>query len=142
MKKLPYFHLMPRVARDIQRCINFVARQPWGKPQDRQADIDRGLAEAWRAPKLNPVKVRRPSTGLELRRRRAAQFAIVYAYIPPNDVLPNGMVSIRAVRHRRVRSVFSGVKEPAVLPYGGSLARSAEGGHVDGERGEPVGLAR
>jgi hypothetical protein len=127
VRQPPCLHLMPRVARDIELCVRFIARQPWGKPEDREEDIYRGMVEVLRGPKLNPVKVRRPSTGRELRRRKAAQFAIVYAYIPPNAVFPNGLVSIRAVRHRRVTSVFSGVKEPAVLPYGKSLARSVEG---------------
>jgi hypothetical protein len=33
---LPYLHVMPRVDRDIEECLDFVARQPWGKPSDRK----------------------------------------------------------------------------------------------------------
>jgi hypothetical protein len=52
------------------------------------------------------------STDLWLRRRRAAQFVIVYAILPSED--PKSLdttVSIRAVRHRREADVFKGVKE-------------------------------
>jgi hypothetical protein len=31
---LPYLHVMPRVDRNIEECLDFVARQPWGKPSE------------------------------------------------------------------------------------------------------------
>ncbi|MDB6156552.1 MAG: hypothetical protein JWO04_258 [Gammaproteobacteria bacterium] len=75
---LPYLHVMPRIARDIEECLDFVARQPRGKPNDRK-------------------------------------LVIVYAYLRPTVRFARGVVSIRAVRHSRVKDVFSGVREPTRL---------------------------
>jgi hypothetical protein len=55
--------------------------------------------------------------GLEYRRYNAAQFAIIYAYLAPSAQYPNGMISIRAIRHGSERNVFWGVRDRAV-PYG------------------------
>jgi hypothetical protein len=114
---LPDIDEMPRVATDIVRCIRFIAQQPWGKPAERRRDIARGFLEIRRGPELNEISARRPRIGLELRRHNAAQFAIIYAYVRPSSKYPNGAVSIRAVRHARVKNVFSGVKEPQPAPY-------------------------
>ena len=108
---LPYLHLMPRVERDIARCLTFVARQPCGKPSDRELDIAPGIERAVLRPESNRVESWRPETGIELRRCNAAQFAIVYAYLRPTERFANDVVSIRAVRHSRVKDVFSGVKD-------------------------------
>jgi hypothetical protein len=129
MERMPQLDLMPWVSDGVEQCVEFIARQPWGKPDERRRDIRRGIAEALLAPKLNPVKLRRPSKGLELRCRKAAQFMVIYAYMPPSRKFPNGVVSIRAVRHRRVRNIFGGVKEPAISSYGeraASLVDSAQ----------------
>jgi hypothetical protein len=112
VSSVPYLHMMPRVRRDINRSVKFVAQQPWGKPAERSTDIQRGIVRVLRSPKLKPVRVRRPATGIELRRSSVAQFVIVYAFLQPSPLFPNGIVSIRAVRHSRVRNVFSGVREP------------------------------
>jgi hypothetical protein len=109
---LPYVHVMPRVDRDIEQCLDFVARQPWGKPSDRELDICLGIVRALLRPEANRVDSWRPDTGLELRRCNAAQFVIVYAYLRPTARFARGVVSIRAIRHSRVEDVFSGVKEP------------------------------
>jgi hypothetical protein len=53
-------------------------------------------------------------THLWLRRRKAAQFVIVYAYIPAEEPGRPNIVSIRAVRHGSVADVFEGVREPQV----------------------------
>ena len=74
----------------------------------------RGIGRALTRPESNPVGAWRSQTGLKLRRCNVAQFAIVYAHIPPNDRFPRGIVSIRAVRHSRVEDVFVGVKEQNV----------------------------
>jgi hypothetical protein len=115
MERMPQLDLMPWVSDDVEQCVEFIARQPWGKPEERRQDIRRGITEALLWPKLNPVKLRRPSKGLEFRCRKAAQFMVIYAYLPPSPKFPNGVVSIRAVRHRRVRNMFGGVKEPAQI---------------------------
>ena len=112
MKLPPYVHWMPRVRRDIKRCLDFVGRQPWGKPYDRELDIYRGIEKVRENPEANHPELRRSDTGIWLRRCKAAQFVIVYTYLPSIDPLQPGVVSIRAVRHSRVEDVFSGVKEP------------------------------
>jgi len=113
-KMLPILHLMPRVERDIERCVSFVGRQPWGKPADRKLDIFRGIAGVRAHPGSNRSGKWLDVVGIELRCANAAQFVILYAYLPSgNPSLPD-VVSIRAVRHRRVKNVFSGVKEPTI----------------------------
>jgi hypothetical protein len=115
VRLLPYLHVMPRVDKDIKQCLNFVARQPWGKPSDRELDICLGIEKALARPEANRVGSWRPETGIELRRCNAAQFVIVYAYLRPTVRFARGVVSIRAVRHSRVKDVFSGVREPTRL---------------------------
>jgi len=46
MERMPQLHLMPRVSDDVEQCVEFIARQPWGKPAEREQDIYRGIAEA------------------------------------------------------------------------------------------------
>lgn len=115
---LPKLDLQPRVARDIEQLANFVARQPWGNSVARRRDIEAGIAAILHGPELNEVSVRRRTTSLELRRQNAAQFAIVYAYYQPSDVHPQGLVSVRAVRHSREKNVFLGVRETPQRLYG------------------------
>jgi hypothetical protein len=78
---------------------------------DRIADILKGVEQALLHPESNRVEALRPETGLELRQCKAAQFAIVYAYLRPTERFPRGVVSIRAVRHSREADVFAGVRE-------------------------------
>jgi hypothetical protein len=125
VNRLPHLQLMPQALRDIKRCVEFIRAQPWGKPQDRLRDILGGISRVSFDPHRAPVKAYRPLTGQHLRRYSAAQFVIVYAYIPPNRKFPLGAVSIRAIRHRRVRDVFAGVKEREAPPYG-ILSNAAE----------------
>lgn len=118
----PMLHCMPRVQKDIDRCLDFIATQPWGKPDDRESDIYRGIAVACAQPKMNKAEVLRRDTGIWLRRIRMAQFVIIYAYLEPRDPSIPGVVSIRAVRHFREKDVFAGVKEPfPPTPYGAAL---------------------
>src|SRR5579871_3879457 len=102
---------MPRVPGDIEKCLDFVARQPWGKPANRELDIYRGIDLI----RLNPggfrAQIWRAETGIWLRRSYVAQFAIIYTFLPGSDDDPRGVVSIRAIRHQRVGDVFQGVKE-------------------------------
>ena len=114
MRQEPFLHMMPRVHSDFDDCLKFIARQPWGQPNSRRRDLLKGFKAILRYPGLGPVRVRRPSIGLEFRSRSVAQFVIVYAYLRPNGRFPNGCVSLRAIRHRRVRDVFSGVRDQHV----------------------------
>jgi plasmid stabilization system protein ParE len=108
--------LTRRARRDINDCVQFVRRFPRGKPEDRRQDLIRGLALIRESPERNPVEVVREKSGIELRRQNVRQFAIVYSYFHPDDARPAGEVSIRAVRHWRVRNVFLGVREIDGLP--------------------------
>jgi hypothetical protein len=116
---------MPRVREDIKDCLRFIARQPWGRPEDRKRDIERAIGHVQHRPSANRIAARRRRLRLELRRHNAAQFAIVYAYFQPSEQAPEGVVSIRAVRHRRVRDVFAGVREPW-FSYGGRAQRQMQ----------------
>jgi hypothetical protein len=112
VKLPPILHWMPRVDRDIEKCLDFVGGQPWGKPDDRELDIWRAIEMAHLFPEAARAEFWRPESGLWLRRRNAAQFVVVYAYLPSSGEHLPAVVSIRAVRHSRVEDVFSGVKEP------------------------------
>ena len=121
MKRMPFVHVMSRVGEDCRDCLEFIGRQPWGNPDARREDIGRAFDDIVDRPEAAPVRVRRPSVGLEFRWRRAAQFVVIYAYIPPGPRFPNGCVSLRAVRHRRVKNVFSGVRDGPTLDYAGGV---------------------
>jgi plasmid stabilization system protein ParE len=113
----PIPHWMPRVRQDIEDCLDFVRRQPWGKAEDRERDIRCAIQNACAHPEENRPEHYLPDTRLWLRRCKAAQFVIVYAYLQPRDLSSPGVVSIRAVRHIQVANVFDGVREPAPKPY-------------------------
>lgn len=108
MKLLPYLHTMPRVRKNIRQCLEFVAQQPRGRPHDRALDICFGIEKALMRPESNRISVWRPSAGIGLRRCSAAHFVIVYAYLPATIRFPRGVVSIRAVRHSRVKMCSRG----------------------------------
>lgn len=114
MKLLPFLHSMPRVDRDIRQCLAFVGRQPWGKPIDRELDIYRGIDRVHEWPEANRAELWRSAPGIWLRRCNVGQFVIIYTFLPPSAGFAHGVVSIRAVRHSRVKDVFSGVKESTV----------------------------
>jgi hypothetical protein len=115
-------HWMPRVSQDVNACKNFVARQPWGKPEDRELDIRRVMREICASPERNRPELHSVESGLWLRRRKAAQFVIVYAYIRAKMQGQPNIVSIRAVKHGRVANVFHGVKEPPAQPSRSEVA--------------------
>lgn len=92
MKQLPYLEVPPQVDSQIDDCVAFIARQPWGRPRDRLRDILRAIQEILNSPLGSPVKIRRPATGNELRRYNAAQFVIVYVYTKPDEIWPSHQV--------------------------------------------------
>jgi hypothetical protein len=110
--------MLKRAKRDLADCLDFIAAQPWGDPDARENDIRRGMRIIREAPEWRHVEFTR--SGVELRRRSAAQFVIIYSYFKPKKRLPRGLVSIRAIRHRRVKNVFLGVRSPPPppSPYG------------------------
>ncbi len=103
--------LTARARRDIEGCVNFVGRFPGGKPEKRRREIHAAFHRLCEFPEQHPVEVRRRKSGLHLRRHHVAQFTIVYAYLRPMDTRPWGVVTIRAIRHRRVKDAFFGVRE-------------------------------
>jgi len=111
MRRLAHLRMMVRVSRDIRRCARFLEETSGGKPTDFERDIATACERICELPESRPIEARRRHTGLELRRYNMRQFAIVYAYFRPTQTLPQGIVSIRAVKHWRVRNVFLGVRE-------------------------------
>jgi hypothetical protein len=105
-----------RAKRDLADCLRFIAAQPWGNAAAREQDIRFQIQKIREGPMHRRVDIVRKGSGVELRRRSAAQFVIIYAYFKPRKRLPLGLVSIRAIRHRRVRDVFSGVRQPTPPP--------------------------
>ena len=102
---------MPQASVDLDECLVFLSGISGGDPTGRKRDIRSAIDRICRYPKANRIRRRNVRSGIDLRVHHAAQFVIIYAYFEPNAVMPNGMVSIRAIRHRRVRNLFEGVKE-------------------------------
>ena len=117
MQRHPLVRMTSRAKRDLADCLNFIARYPWGDIAAREQDIYFEMDNIRRCPEQRRIEARR-SGGIKLRGRAAAQFVIVYAYFRPTQRRPRGRVRIRAIRHRRVRDVFMGVREPPPPPSG------------------------
>ena len=116
----PPVEMTSRAKRDLADCLQFIADQPWGNEEARESDIRREMQRIRQAPEWRRVEITRKRSGIQLRRRSAAQFVIIYAYFKPKKRLPQGLISIRAIRHRRVKNVFLGVRSPPPppSPYG------------------------
>jgi len=113
--KRTILRLTPRARRDVESRVAFVARFPSGKPEERRREIYAAFDRIRQFPERHPVEVRRRRSGLELRRHPVRQFAIIYAYLPPDGERPWAVVTVRAIQHRRIRNVFFGVREKAGL---------------------------
>lgn len=111
MRSLPKVEFTLRARRDIRDLIGFISRQPWGKPDDRRADLDAAIKQICHSPKARPIRRIIKASGIGLRCRFAGQFAIIYAILAKRAARSGMAVSIRAVRHWRVRDVFRGVRE-------------------------------
>ena len=110
MKKTTDLQWMPRVYGDIKRCRQFLRRKAAGRAIDRIHEVIcsvRGLREN---PCMNPVRKTDPRNGLQFRRHNVDQFVVIYVYFRPSAEAPNGLISIRAIRHAREEDVFWGVK--------------------------------
>jgi hypothetical protein len=110
-QRLPKLRMVARAKRDITQCLSFIADQRWGDPHGRRLDIFYAMDLICVLPQGRRVEHTRKSSGARLRRCSAAQFVVIYAYFKPTKPWPTGLVSIRAIRHRRVRNVFSGVRD-------------------------------
>jgi plasmid stabilization system protein ParE len=100
-----------RVNRDITRCRQFLRRTTAGRPIDRIHEVLRSVRWLRENPCINPVRRINARNGLPFRRHNVGQFVIVYVYFSPTPQLPDGMISIRAIRHAREEDVFWGVKD-------------------------------
>ena len=98
---LPKIAFEPRVHRDVRCLLAFIGRQPLGKPEDREAELEAAYERIRRTPFARPVYrwVSNAQIGLGDSQRS----------------IRKGKVSIRAVRHYRERNVFFGVKEVGTL---------------------------
>lgn len=113
MSSRPYLHMTPRARSDIKRCLRDMRRQSSARPLVWALGILSGIARAHMDPTANCIAARRSLPDIELRRSRASRFTVIYAYLPPNAEYPRGVVSIRAVRHSRVKEDLAGAKEPS-----------------------------
>lgn len=118
-QRLPPLKMVKRARRDLANCLRFIAAQPWGNAAARDLDIRQGMERIREMPEWRRIEITRHGD-VGLRRRSAAQFVIIYAYFKPKKRLPQGLISIRAIRHRRVKNVFLGVRSPPPppSPYG------------------------
>jgi plasmid stabilization system protein ParE len=111
----PPVKLKSRAKRDFTACLQFIEQQPWGDAAARERDILEAMERIREAPEWRRIEIVR-HRGVGLRRHPAAQFVIIYAYFKPKKGLAQGLVSIRAIRHRRVKNVFLGVRSPPPPP--------------------------
>ena len=109
--------LTPRARKDFADCIAFVERHASGRAGARLFDILQAFQQIRWLSQRHRVE-RRLASGIDLRRAVAAQFIIFYSYYEPGPAMPDGLVSIRAICHRRVRDVFCGVRDSQ--PYSGT----------------------
>jgi hypothetical protein len=95
---------LPAVERDIGRCLDFACNQPQGNPGDLKTDIQRAVAWICANPGANRPELKVPDALWWLRRYTAAHVLIVYAYLPPEQGRPQGVIIFVAVRYMRVAS--------------------------------------
>ena len=110
----PEIAYQPRVRRDVRNLLDFIDRQPWGKPRDRRKEIDAAYERIRRAPFARPVCKWVRNGKIGLRCYYAGQFAVIYAYLGSPEAYPHRLVSIRAARHHRERDVLCGVTEGCI----------------------------
>ena len=104
--------LTPRARKDLADCMAYIQSQTWGRPHLRLFEIMQALQQLRWVPERRRVE-RYLRSGIELRRTCAAQFVIIYCYFKPKSPIQRGLISVRAIRHRRVRDVFNGVRSPS-----------------------------
>ena len=68
---------------------------------ERVRDVVDAVRFLRQQPKAHPVEGL-SLIGLELRRRNAGPFVVVYSYFEPSPSMPAGLVSVRAVRHPQI----------------------------------------
>ena len=111
MKPLPTLDYTKDAHRDFKRCRQFLRRQSPRSASRRRREMMNAVRRVRANPEINPVRKVDPVTGLHLRRHNVAQFVIVYVYFKPDASEPNGVVSIRAVRHAGEEDVLWEIRE-------------------------------
>src|SRR5262245_11473296 len=104
------FEYTDQARRDIDQCRKFLRRRDGSQPRERVREILNAVRYLRTHPKIHPVEGL-SLLGVELRRRRAGQFVVVYCYLEPSPSEPAGLLSVRAVRHGNRADVFLGVQE-------------------------------
>lgn len=110
-KRKPLLEFTDAAQRDIERCVLFHRLNNGHQWQRRRTQIRREACRITNDPKLHPIQWAHPISGLEFRRKNVDQFVIIYTYFEPCASTPNGLVSIRAVRHGAQQNVRWGVEE-------------------------------
>jgi hypothetical protein len=127
----PQISFMPRVWSDIADCMEFVARQPRGALRKREMELHAAFERIRSEPLARPITGYAAGTGIALRRYPVRQFDVIYAYFPATEASPSGLVSIRAIRHRRTQHVLRGVRECADSAGAAVPLRTADSGAED-----------
>jgi plasmid stabilization system protein ParE len=114
MKRPPRLKYTKEARRDIERCRQFLRRHSPFDVLRRTRELVSAVRRILENPELHPVRKIDRDTGLHLRRCSVAQFVIVYVYFRPDALEPNGLVSVRAVRHASEEDTLWSVREQAV----------------------------
>jgi plasmid stabilization system protein ParE len=67
--------LSPRARRDLEECVSFVGRFPWGKPEERRREIYATFQKICEFPERHPVEIRRRRSGEKCVLRRSRGIA-------------------------------------------------------------------
>jgi plasmid stabilization system protein ParE len=110
-----------RARRDMRRMRHFLRRHCEDQLMTRVREILNAVRYAQQYPKLRPVEGL-SLKGFELRHRRAGKFVVVYSYFEPSTSCPDGVVSVRAIRHAAEEDVMFGVEERSAWRQGGRLS--------------------
>jgi plasmid stabilization system protein ParE len=100
---------------DIQHQALLLCLSTGSRPRHRITRIRREARLIAENPKLYPVEWVHPISGIEFRCKNVDQFVIIYAYFEPTSSMPNGLVSVRAIRHGRQRNIFWCVEESGAV---------------------------
>jgi plasmid stabilization system protein ParE len=110
-KRKPRLEFTEAAERDIERCVLSHFLNNGRRPHKRRTQIRREARRIANDPGLYPVEWAHPISLVAFRRKNVDPFVIVYAYFEPSTSMPNGLVSIRAIRHGAQQDIRWGVEE-------------------------------
>jgi plasmid stabilization system protein ParE len=111
-KTNPLVSFTDAAERDLDRYSIFLSRKGVRRPQRRIRELRREAELIANDPKLYPIDWTHPVSLLDFRRKNVDQFVIFYVHFEPTASMPDGLVSVRAVRHGAEQDVRLRVEEP------------------------------